>query len=666
MAELITKTQLENASLDSDSLAKFTNGGVTEDVTTRTGAVYPTLQKFRQILVPLSRQYMSLSDAQADVANIPLGSATYVHDDDDKYLASEYVNQSGTLVATGKKWPSQHFVEYLESLLSALTDNVDLVASSGLNDSFDLALIDNSNNIWLTIKNGLFDFYSVSINGVLIDAAGILKAYDKENLEKLSESADFEQVPSDLNPVSYMIIDKDNNILFDVESYNAGILNPEDKNNLEKLSETSDFTQDPTDLNPVAYIIVDENNNILFDVEDYIANVEKWNSAYEFSLQPPKTNPYAPFPQIDGNGKSQIHAINTETNKEYIVTSGSSNETNPRSDLLNSIVWTSDNPDGAPGGLFYADAPEFVKRPYISRSKIVGWGHSFMENGQFLNKLCQLTGLYTYNFGKSGLTSEGIASRQGGVRTFYVPVGGSIPASGSVTLNPAKPGPNRIFGNAAASNIACSFGGVDGLFGWDGTNATFTRNSEGSAVTVSEPTPIIVYPITGFSVTGGAPGGTRYDNHDECINIFWLGRNNISELDLIMYDAIQMVEFLKSRGKRFVILPEFPGSSEPTGSAGNNNVLAINAMYKSRYPENYCEIDGVDLLQNFKNNHNPAYPDDVTDIANGVTPRSLRYDHLHPSQSKASSLAPDYALDAGANVNAIFVYNFMKLRGWVN
>ncbi|RRE53869.1 hypothetical protein EAO10_26905 [Klebsiella pneumoniae] len=97
-----------------------------------------------------------------------------------------------------------------------------------------------------------------------------------------------------------------------------------------------------------------------------------------------------------------------------------------------------------------------------------------MENGRFLSRLAQLTGLYTYNFGKSGLTSEGIASRQGAARTFYTPAGGVIPASGAVTLSPAKPGPNRIFGNAAATSIACSFAGIDGMFGWDGTNATFT------------------------------------------------------------------------------------------------------------------------------------------------------------------------------------------------
>ncbi|HDZ2339505.1 TPA: hypothetical protein RR171_005204, partial [Klebsiella pneumoniae] len=172
-------------------------------------------------------------------------------------------------------------------------------------------------------------------------------------------------------------------------------------------------------------------------------------------------------------------------------------------------------------------------------------------------------------------------------------------------------------------------------------------------------------PITGFSVTNGAPGGTRYDQHDECINIFWLGRNNISEIDLIISNAQAMVSWLKSVGKRFVILPDFPGGTEPTGSTNNNYVRILNNLYKQNFPDNYCQINGIDLLQNFMNHYNPTSPGDVEDINNGVTPRSLRYDNLHPSQSISGSVTPEYALYAGADVNAEFVYNFMKLKGWV-
>lgn len=67
-------------------------------------------------LIPLSRQYMTLADAQADIANIPNGSVTYIRSAEDYALAAEYMNVSGTLTATGRKMPSYAFVEKLPTL----------------------------------------------------------------------------------------------------------------------------------------------------------------------------------------------------------------------------------------------------------------------------------------------------------------------------------------------------------------------------------------------------------------------------------------------------------------------------------------------------------------------------------------------------------------------
>ncbi|MGS3448585.1 hypothetical protein ACB376_11335, partial [Klebsiella electrica] len=65
----------------------------------------------RQNLIPLSRQYMTLAAAQADIANIPDGSATYVRSADGSSLADEYINNAGTLEATGRKMPSQGYID---------------------------------------------------------------------------------------------------------------------------------------------------------------------------------------------------------------------------------------------------------------------------------------------------------------------------------------------------------------------------------------------------------------------------------------------------------------------------------------------------------------------------------------------------------------------------
>ncbi|EPK0680980.1 sialate O-acetylesterase [Klebsiella pneumoniae] len=59
--------------------------------------------EIRQNLIPLSKQYMTLEAAQADIANIPAGSTTYVRSQDGSSLADEYINLAGTLQPTGRR-----------------------------------------------------------------------------------------------------------------------------------------------------------------------------------------------------------------------------------------------------------------------------------------------------------------------------------------------------------------------------------------------------------------------------------------------------------------------------------------------------------------------------------------------------------------------------------
>lgn len=62
-------------------------------------------------LIPLSKQYMTLAEAEEDIANIPDGSVTYIRSTDGTSLADEYMNVAGTLTATGRKMPSQQALD---------------------------------------------------------------------------------------------------------------------------------------------------------------------------------------------------------------------------------------------------------------------------------------------------------------------------------------------------------------------------------------------------------------------------------------------------------------------------------------------------------------------------------------------------------------------------
>ena len=79
--------------------------------------------EIRQNIIPLSKQYMTIEAAQADIANIPEGSSTYVRSPDGSALADEYMNVAGTLTATGRRMPSQQSVdESHKNILGYLTD----------------------------------------------------------------------------------------------------------------------------------------------------------------------------------------------------------------------------------------------------------------------------------------------------------------------------------------------------------------------------------------------------------------------------------------------------------------------------------------------------------------------------------------------------------------
>lgn len=65
----------------------------------------------RQNLIPLSRQYMTLAAAQADIANIPEGSTTYYRSPDESALAIEVMNVGGMLQPTGRSMVSKGYID---------------------------------------------------------------------------------------------------------------------------------------------------------------------------------------------------------------------------------------------------------------------------------------------------------------------------------------------------------------------------------------------------------------------------------------------------------------------------------------------------------------------------------------------------------------------------
>ena len=77
--------------------------------------------EIRQNIIPLSKQYMTLAAAQADIANIPEGSTTYYRSPDDSALATEVMNVGGTLQPTGRVMVSKLYIDEIKNR----TPNID-------------------------------------------------------------------------------------------------------------------------------------------------------------------------------------------------------------------------------------------------------------------------------------------------------------------------------------------------------------------------------------------------------------------------------------------------------------------------------------------------------------------------------------------------------------
>ncbi|HFT4549168.1 TPA: hypothetical protein ACHT9C_005697, partial [Klebsiella pneumoniae] len=132
-------------------LDKLVNGPATE-VPDRSGEPLDSWREMmerndeiRQNLIPLSRQYMTIEAAQADIANVPDGSTTYVRSTEERFLAQEFINKSGTLTATGRKLPSYELIKPIVSLIESVlyAENNEYARSSA-----DSAILDK-NRRWL-------------------------------------------------------------------------------------------------------------------------------------------------------------------------------------------------------------------------------------------------------------------------------------------------------------------------------------------------------------------------------------------------------------------------------------------------------------------------------------------------------------------------------------
>lgn len=194
--------------------------GPAANVMDRGGELLESWRAIRQNLVPLSRQYANLAAAQADIANIPDGSVTYIRSDSDDTLANEYMNNGGVLEATGKRMPSQSLIDQVakiservvfdgsEDVYFSFVDSdgniVGRVCRNGESGAIEFKgheIVDSVvNGLHIVTPNG--EIMASIVNGEFISSGGFSqKGYT------VSQSDDF----------SFLISDPEGNVVFAID-----------------------------------------------------------------------------------------------------------------------------------------------------------------------------------------------------------------------------------------------------------------------------------------------------------------------------------------------------------------------------------------------------------------------------------------------------------------
>ncbi|MDF9716040.1 hypothetical protein [Nocardioides sp. ChNu-99] len=267
---------------------------------------------------------------------------------------------------------------------------------------------------------------------------------------------------------------------------------------------------------------------------------------------------------------------------------------------------------------------------------VVRWGDSLTQDSEPTETdLEALLDRPVLTFGWGGRTPAQVAARQGGAPALVTAVtGNTIPAAGSVTMTL-----DRLPGIIATLSVEGEVLGVRGTMLITGTSgetaqATFTRTTPGLPVPVPLNTAGTVVIPTAFQT------GERYR---DCWPIIGCGRNgaNVTSNHAPTVTAIRaMLDYAGPIARRHALVWDVPpDATEPYASAARAPIDALNTLIREAFPTVYVPVYAMlrsaELMTSI--GVNPT-AQDTTDIANGVTPTSLRRDSLHLNESGYKAL----------------------------
>jgi len=227
-----------------------------------------------------------------------------------------------------------------------------------------------------------------------------------------------------------------------------------------------------------------------------------------------------------------------------------------------------------------------------------------------------LIGKTIRNLGVGGEISTQIANRAGAVAATATVTGGSIPASGVVSVTTSTGVPS-----AQGGDLSGSLNGVHGTFHVGGT---FTRHEAGSAVPAAGSVPVT------FDLGGALPGSSF---------LIWAGHNNYADPTTVLADIAAMVAVCTT-GKYVIIGVHNGGfTTEYLGGVGYNQIVFLNQQLAAIYGDRFFDVRRYLIDHGLADAGITPTTQDTADIANDTVPTSLRYDGVH-------LLAPGYTIVA--------------------
>ncbi|XGH54004.1 hypothetical protein AAHU84_15795 [Klebsiella pneumoniae] len=559
--------------------------------------------EIRQNLIPLSRQYMTLAAAQADIANIPLGSTTYYRSPDDSALAVEVINNAGTLKPTGRKMPSQ---QSIDKYFQVLPDGTfALMVDNGMILAID------KNAVTRAVSLAVQDLIGIGGSSIQIypHAAGFYIQGDNGMPLALGPDGVLRLVSANIGGTGFESESFGIPVLFRGTNGVVGAVDTDGNWRLPGVVTDTLIVDGKKILGP---------DGVLRLVSANIGGTGFESESFGIPVLFRGTNGVVGAVDTDGNWR--LPGVVTDT----LIVDGKK--------------ITGDG-GGTTGAEFtrsdrYVDANGNIMPVIPDTLKMSAWGSSSLLRygaDAAFSALAGSLGVTNWNNqGQGGETSFQVAARFGSVPFSLIFPDNTIPASGAVGVTCTQLPSN--FRNSYLKAYSGTVGGVSGTLSWSSSLSSllFTRASSGSPVVLTGATDFIP---------------TLPESYRDGVVLLWMYKNDITygsgnpevSAEVTYNNVVKTFTHLSTLAKRCLVIGIFNDSSY-SNTDYLNRVATLNSMMRNKFGDLYCDTqDYLCSAQVWVDTGITPTEQDLAMQAAGYKATSLSGDtlHLNAAASKA-------------------------------